>query len=325
MSGEHTPAAFRSAIDDGDLGAAAAVAEGLQSVSITERLDRLATAIAERRYDDAEVQFQALVDQYARDRAETRRRVAAARSAQTLDSLSVDDRQALAEYTRTVTATRATRAQVLSRVGELLVERTGSRQQPGAVADTVETAKSREQTRQSRRSSATSVVDSASIPATLAIRSVTLTPERLSPGETTSVRVELTNVGDGTATDVTATVSLSATGSSQLTYGDVGPGTRAERSLDLTPTESGTRTVSVEAVAGETATVSRSETLVVDGGAAPPSDLRARFDDGDGTIQAREVLRMISAYNSGTDVTAREVLAVIDAFNRDAGWSSVEV
>lgn len=50
----------------------------------------------------------------------------------------------------------------------------------------------------------------------------------------------------------------------------------------------------------------------------------ARFDDGDGVIQAPEILRLISAFNDpGSDVTAQEVLAAIGAYNEDGRWSSV--
>ncbi len=46
--------------------------------------------------------------------------------------------------------------------------------------------------------------------------------------------------------------------------------------------------------------------------------------NGDGDIQPREVLAVISAYNDGADLSARDVLAVIAAYNGDGTWADVE-
>jgi len=288
MPDQRSPAVLRSAIEHRDAETAVAAATRLQSASLTERLDRLATALREERYADAEVQFQALADQYERQRATDRQQVATARRAQTIERVSLDQQQTLAEHTRTVTATQAKRAQVLAQAGELIVNRGDSDQQPSAVADTVETARSQEQTREQRQTSAQSVTDGVTVPATLAIRTFTLAPERIASGETTTVTVGLGNAGDQPATQVTATVTTPSGAPADLSYGELQPGVTAERSVDLTPEGTGTRTVALEATATETSPVSANETLVLTPfgpGTLPGQDAPATDPDGDGIYE----------------------------------------
>ena len=59
---------------------------------------------------------------------------------------------------------------------------------------------------------------------------------------------------------------------------------------------------------------------------AGPGALAAAFDDGNGAIEAREVLRVIAAFNDSDDdrvQEARTVLAVIGEYNGDGRWANV--
>ncbi|PSQ58941.1 hypothetical protein BRD18_04810 [Halobacteriales archaeon SW_7_71_33] len=62
------------------------------------------------------------------------------------------------------------------------------------------------------------------------------------------------------------------------------------------------------------------------GGTAPPvGGLAARFDDGDGDVQFREVVQVISAYNDGdAALDFGTVVRVISAYNSGDGWDAVD-
>lgn len=144
--------------------------------------------------------------------------------------------------------------------------------------------------------------------------------ESLAPGDTVSVSATVATTGGGAVTGVVGSFEVPSGLSADTTTVDVGDvEERAAFSADLTATAAGVHSVTVDVTADGLAGDTDLLTVVVEDDAGSPG--LSRFDlDGDGQIEAREVLTAIEAYNDdttigGRPVEVRDVLRVISAYN----------
>lgn len=322
-------AALRLALaDEPDLDGAMAAGRRLSQTTLPDLLGDLATALKEGRDRDAETLFRTLVDRYEGEQIEERSRLVRFRTAIAGPGVGYGASQRLQEYMRTAATADAKRVQTMADVGGFLEDQTSENAPSRSEAvTTVRETRSLEQALTEDLTGASAVADTVSLPPKLALVALDASGG-LAVDTTGQVTVAVRNVGDEAVTEVS--LSLSARegllpGTDAVSLGRLAADQTTERTVELEATATGEHLLEATAEGRTAAPASRSVLVSVTDSADSPSPTPSNPYDtnGDGTIQAREVLGVIAAFNDGTISDPAAVLAVIREFNDDQNWADV--
>jgi hypothetical protein len=330
--GEHSYAAFVDALEDGD--AERALQIGAELTETPEDrltlLERFIDAVERGEDQRAETVFRSYMSQVERQRAERRATLDRATAARN-QSGDRDERARLQEYMQTESAAGTQQTELAMLASKLFAERRrgDDGQVPGelrpAVVDAARRQLDRERAVKGGRETVESITETTEVPPTLSVVDVADTPLSVDAGDAVSTAVTVENIGDSEATGVRVSgasdsdLSVSVAGDD---LGTVAAGSSRTVDVSVQAGTAGERTASVvvESDNAERVREQFSVSVVADAG----SGLAARFDDGDGIIDAREVLQVIEAYNDdGSDLVVQDVLRVITEYNAEQQWENV--
>ena len=237
------------------------------------------------------------------------------------------DRQFLDGYIQARADAGTGRTQVFATLGLFLSEEETEASRADAI-DAVEQLLADELTlsRRGQRLDDAAVATSVELPPTLTITSAALEDDPLATGVTSTVTVDVRNVGTTAATGVQASLELpdALADDSTRSVGELEPDGSARVSLSVEAESPGEYSLGVDATAENASRTSRSLLVTIEDERDDKPGFVLRFDDGNGEIEFDEVIDVIRAFNGNDpDVNFNDVVAVIREFNGDGRWAGV--
>ena len=317
-------AAFRQVVEDvdGDLGAVLEAHGRLQSASSGALLTDLRAAVEAGRDDDAATLLETLGERYRDDTTETK---AAATASAARFATDLDVATDLGQVITTISEIQLLRSQVLTETAALLK---GAETAPdrSAIATRIEEASEKEEALDRALDRAETLTGSLSLPANLVLTGTETPDGPIAVGESTTLAVSLANVGDTAATEVSVDIDLPSGLTADTTTFDLGA-VEDETTVTQSVTADTVSVYSVDVLvtsdnAGQTRETTTLVTTETAGDEGDDSELD-RFDtNGNGRIDAPELLSAIAAHSTGETiggepVTFGDIRAVVVAYNTD--------
>lgn len=293
---------------------------------LTQLYDRFETDLSNEQYDTAEQTLEQIAELYA---DQTGERANLTKLARRSAGTSIEQRRRLTTAGRQSLDNASLRLQFLAAARRSL--RTRENTDIQEVLDLLTKLRQSESDFDSSVDEVQPLVDNTELPAELelATNDTEGSSIRVPSDGSTDLSVQISNVGDQNAFDIDIATSggglLSVT-PENISLGGIGPGETVSRTFSLRGSESGQVVLSIEAGRNNVPNVSISRPVVVGDRRGGGRALAAKFDDGNGEIEAREVLAVIAACNDEGDSrvqNAQTVLAVIAEYNGDGLWRNV--
>lgn len=314
------------AIEHGEVGRAIELQREVEEADpdIGTLIDQFESAVEADDAETARTVTRKIASQLSEKRAEQIETLQRTIHARDQPDTSESELVALQEYIRSITSTSLDRSGFLTAASSLLdefEERSGQQREEGTA--TARQLKQSEQTTADAQSSAEETADAKTLPASVELIAVDSPDLTLSVGQSTSIDVQLSNVGDEAAQSIEVTAVASAGLSfdgTRRNLSEVPGGQTVEVGFDLTATEAGEYTVSFEVVSENGGRSTRDVAVSV---RASPTGPVENIAGDNRTVEFQEVLEAISLYNQdrpvpGTDgetLTFQDVLRVIALFN----------
>jgi len=319
---------LETAVERGEVGRAADLHADLQEASppVSDLVDQFQTAVENEEVERAKTLTRRISTRLSEKRVEQVQTLKQSIQARDQPDASVEEAQKLQEYIRSITSLSLERHGFLMSSTSLLSEfeqlSETERQQGSEKASRLRDA---DQTTDESQTSAEAVTAEASLPPNVVLVSASAPELTLAAGQSSSVDVQLSNVGDEVAEDVDVTVSSSeglAFNGTRKRVSEVQGGQSVEFGFEVTADEPGTYTVRFQLSSVNGGEDSRDVTLNV---TSSPTNAVETIAGDNRTVEFQEVLEAISLYNQGRPVqgtdgetlTFQDVLRVIALFNEE--------
>lgn len=286
---------LHASVADGDLPRAIESGMRLRQAepSPGDLLDQFREAVRTGERERARTLLNTLMDRYEERRAEETARLERSKLARSKRVTDTEARRTLNAHNETALEVFATRAQFLPLAAAYIELPAPSDERRRKLLALTDTLTDGEATLQSDADDAGTVVDTVSLPPSIALLAVQPAPDRIQVGGTATLSITVGNPGDGTAGEVTASVSTDggvSVGSKHVSFGPIDAGQRVTERVDVTGREAGRTELTVEVAAQDTATGgdTTDATLVVSDPQRPPpldSDRLPQDLDGDGRYE----------------------------------------
>lgn len=317
-----------TAVRDGDVGRAAKLQSklGERSPPVGDLVDQFETAVEAGEVEKAKTLTRKISDRLEEKRVEQVETLQRSIHARDQPDISREKALDLQKYIKSMTGASINRAGFLTMASSLLSELEQSDSSEGSAGtDAASSLRQSEQDVDRKKETADSASGTVTLPASVEFVNISSPDPTLSPGQSTTVGVQVTNVGDETARGIEVTVQtragLTLNGTTKSI--DTLPGGQtATVEFEISARETGTYQVSFDAESGNAGTATRDVAIEVQ---TDTADLVTKLAGENRQIEFQEVLEAISLYNQdqavpGTDgqrLDFQDVLRVIALFNRE--------
>jgi len=316
------------AVERGEVGRAADLQAELDDATppVPDLVDEFETAVENGEVEKAKTLTRKISTRLSEKRVEQVQTLKQAIQARDQPDVSTEQARNLQEYVRSITSLSLERNGFLTSSASMLSEfeqlSAAERQQS---TETASRLKDAEQTTDDAQSSAEETAEEATLPPNVALVSASAPDLTLAVGQSTTVDVQFSNVGDETAEDIEVTVSSRAGlafNGTRKTVSEVPGGQSIRLGFEVEADEPGTYTVSFHLSSANGGEDSRDVTIEVKASTTDPVETIA----GDNrTVEFQEVLEAISLYNQdkpvpdtdGATLAFQDVLRVIALFNEE--------